>query len=159
MSRVYIAGDGMNRTAPQNLLDRESVRARVGQPCAGRVTKIVELKFRISASRHAALNHFLISVRFKEEKLDVWMDAATKSQIPEFENFMLTPQMSRQFPHHSDKLSRLAPPSELSRRRPPSGIRSLAGSRTLGAHFAKMFGPHPFFIPQDNSVADLTDTV
>jgi hypothetical protein len=27
---------------PQNLLDRESVCARVGQPCAGRVPKIME---------------------------------------------------------------------------------------------------------------------
>src|SRR5215813_9724489 len=39
----YRAGAGLNRTVPQNLLDREIVCYRVGQPCAGRVPKIMEL--------------------------------------------------------------------------------------------------------------------
>ena len=48
----------------------------------------------------------------------------------------LSTTLTRHFPYHSDKLSRLAPPSELSGRHSPCGIRSLAEGRTLGAHFA-----------------------
>jgi hypothetical protein len=67
--------------------------------------------------------------------------------------------LTRHRPCRSDKLSRLAPPSELIKRHPPCGIRSLAEGRRRGAHFAEMFGANPFFIPQDNSVADMTDAV
>ena len=44
--------------------------------------------------------------------------------------------MTRHLPYCSDKLSRLAPPSELIECRSPCGIRSLAGGRTIGAHIA-----------------------
>src|SRR5262245_1789128 len=45
--------------------------------------------------------------------------------------------------YHSDKLSRLAPTSELIERHSPYGIRSLAEGRTLGAHFAGAIGGPP----------------
>jgi len=45
-------------------------------------------------------------------------------------------QMTRYSSYRSDKLSRLAPTSELIKRHSPCGIRSLAEGRTLGAHFA-----------------------
>ena len=48
--------------------------------------------------------------------------------------------LTRHFPYHGDKLSRLAPPSELIERRPPYEIRSLAEGSTLGAHFAEAMG-------------------
>ena len=42
MSRMDVPGASLNRSVPQNLFDRESVRARVGQPCAGCMPKIME---------------------------------------------------------------------------------------------------------------------
>jgi hypothetical protein len=45
--------------------------------------------------------------------------------------------------YHGDKLSRLAPPSELIEIHSPFVIRSLAEGRTLGAHFAVAIGGPP----------------
>jgi hypothetical protein len=56
----------------------------------------------------------------------------------------LSTPLSRHFPHHGDKLSRLALPSELIERRTPCGIRNLAEIRTLGARFAEAIGVLPF---------------
>jgi len=44
--------------------------------------------------------------------------------------------LTRHPTYHRDKLSRLAPPSELSERHSPCGIMRLAGGRALGASFA-----------------------
>jgi hypothetical protein len=83
-----------------------------------------------------------------------------RQQRPECDKAANSPTpLTRHSPYHRDKLSRLAPPPELIERHSTCGIRSLAEGRRRGAHFAEMFGAHPFFIPQDNSVADMTDTV
>jgi hypothetical protein len=73
----------------------------------------------------------------------------------------LSTSLSRHFPYHSDKLSRLALPSELSGRRLPCGIKSLAESRTLGAHFAEAIGVLPFSFSSPKTIRLLrwADTV
>jgi hypothetical protein len=48
--------------------------------------------------------------------------------------------VSRYSPYHSDKLSRLAPLSELNERHSLCGTRSLAEGRPHGAHFAGAMG-------------------
>jgi len=67
--------------------------------------------------------------------------------------------MTRHSHYHGDKMSRPALPLKLRKRRHGCEIRSLTEGNRRGAHFAEMFDAHPFFIPQDNSVADMTDTV
>src|SRR5262249_54079186 len=59
-----------------------------------------------------------------------------RSHHHEANSLPLRYRMTRHPPYRGDKLSRPAPPSELSKRRSPCGIRSLAEDRTLGAHFA-----------------------
>jgi len=49
---------------------------------------------------------------------------------------ILPPPLTPHLPYSSDKLTRLAPPSELVERHSPLGIRSLAKSLMLGAYFA-----------------------
>jgi hypothetical protein len=54
--------------------------------------------------------------------------------------------LTRYDPYGSDKLSRLAPPSELIERHSPCRIRSLAMCRPLGAHFAEAIGCYLTFL-------------
>ena len=56
----------------------------------------------------------------------------------------LATPLTRHFAYRSDKMSRLAPPSELSERHYPCRIRRLADCRALGAHFAEEIGVLPF---------------
>jgi hypothetical protein len=64
--------------------------------------------------------------------------------------------LTRHLSYHRDKLSRLAPPSELSKCDSPYGIRGLAKGGLLAPVLPMRLA---YILPKSSQVADLTDTV
>jgi hypothetical protein len=89
----------------------------------------------LNSGHFAGSSVWHVQKRHKVLSAGVYRNASQMSWRQELYN-MPTP-LTRYLSYHSDKLSRLALPSELSEHHSPCGIRSLAEGCAIGAHFAE----------------------